>query len=90
MEERQGQRPGAEKAGPRAERQMKGSYEWMEEKVDWLLVPPFLPRETRQHLYAARREMLLAARSLLDRSIHRLEEAERRQEGSKATKIQVE
>lgn len=34
-----------------------------------------LPEETRAHLRAARREQLLAVRSLVDAAIHRLEEA---------------
>ncbi len=89
-QERQGPRPGAERLGQRAERTTEDMFEWVADKVDWFLAPPFLPRETRQHLYAARREMMLAARSLLDRSIKRAEEAERRQEGGKATKIPVE
>ena len=33
----------------------------------------FLPEKTRQHLQAARRERLLALRSLLDTAIERLE-----------------
>lgn len=37
------------------------------------LMRRLLPAETRKHLRAARREQLLAARSLLDRWIDRLE-----------------
>ncbi|MCL5107537.1 MAG: hypothetical protein M1401_01420 [Chloroflexi bacterium] len=65
-------------------------YEWMEEKMNWLMVPPFLPKETRQHLYGARREMMLAARTLIDKSISRLDEAERRQQSQGPTKIPVD
>ena len=36
----------------------------------------FLPAEFRQHVLPARREQLLAVRSLLDAAIHRLEETE--------------
>ena len=36
----------------------------------------FLPEEAVQHLYAARREQLLALRSIVDAAIERVEEAE--------------
>ncbi len=36
-----------------------------------------LPEETRQHLRAARRERMLAARSLIDAAIKRLDEGEK-------------
>jgi hypothetical protein len=52
---------------------------------------PFLPEEFRQHTTAARREMLLAMRSLLDAAIERSEKEEK--EGNlkkKATKIEVQ
>ncbi len=41
-------------------------------------IPKFgmcLPEDTRQHLRAARKERLLAMRSLIDHWIHRLEQA---------------
>jgi len=47
---------------------------------------PFLPEEFRQHTKAARREMLLAARSLIDAAIECTEEKPKK----KATKIKVE
>ncbi len=46
----------------------------------------FLPEEFRQHSKAARREMLLAMRSLLDAAIECAEEKPKK----KATKIEVE
>lgn len=58
--------------------------------VDAVMVPPFLPAQTRRHLIAARREMLMAGRSLLDVYIQHLEEAERQQREEKATKIPVQ
>jgi hypothetical protein len=36
----------------------------------------FLPDETVRHLYAARRERLLAVRSLIDAAIERIDQAE--------------
>jgi hypothetical protein len=47
---------------------------------------PHLPEEFRQHTQTARREMLLAMRSLLDAAIECTEEKPKR----KATKIKVE
>jgi hypothetical protein len=47
---------------------------------------PFLPEEFRQHTKAARREMLMAMRSLLDAAIACTEEKPKK----KATKIEVE
>jgi hypothetical protein len=47
---------------------------------------PHLPEEFRQHTKSARREMLLAMRSLLDTVIERTEEKPKK----KATKIKVE
>jgi hypothetical protein len=38
----------------------------------------FLPEEAVKHLYAARREQLLALRSIVDAAIARVEEAEKR------------
>jgi hypothetical protein len=49
---------------------------------------PFLPEEFRQHTKAARREMLLAARSLLDVAIECTEEKPELKK--KTTKIKVE
>ena len=49
-------------------------------------VSPRLPEEFREHTQAARREMLLAMRSLLDAAIECTEEKPKK----KATKIKVE
>jgi hypothetical protein len=64
--------------------------QWLSDKVDWLASPPFLPQDTRQHLYNSRRELLLAGRSLIDRSLERMEERERRRQTRQTTKIEVE
>jgi hypothetical protein len=88
VEENQGQ-----KAKPEREVLWSSNnvYDWLDQKMNWLMVPPFLPKETRQHLFNARREMMLAARTLLDKSISRLDEAERRQQSQQGpTKITVE
>jgi hypothetical protein len=49
----------------------------------------FLPKETRDHLRAARRERLLALRSLFDVAIQRLEDSEEKLP-RKAEKIKVD
>jgi hypothetical protein len=46
----------------------------------------FLPAESRAHLRASRKEMLLAMRSLIDAAIERTEEEPKK----KTTKIKVE
>ena len=48
-----------------------------------------LPDSTKQHLLAARKEMLLALRSMLDKAIERTEET-RETKGRKRTKIEVQ
>lgn len=50
----------------------------------------FLPEETRDHLRAARRERILALRSLLDIAIQRLEKEPEKKPRRKAEKIDVE
>lgn len=50
---------------------------------------PFVPEPTRHHLNTARKEMLLAVRSLLDGAIERAEKAEKTKE-KKRTKIEVQ
>ena len=49
-----------------------------------------LPDDTKSHLRVARKETLLAIRSLLDRAIERAEEAETGKEKKKRAKIEVE
>ncbi len=44
--------------------------------------------ETRSHVYAARKELLLSLRSMIDRAVERIGEAEKPKEGK--TKIEVE
>jgi hypothetical protein len=46
-----------------------------------------LPKETRQHLRAARRERLLALRDMVDSAIERIEEKE--QPSHKAEKVEI-
>ena len=87
MEDKQGQKPSG---GRQVLWTSQGVYEWIDEKVDWLMAPPFLPEETREHLYNARRETMLAARSLIDKSLERLEKSKRRHQGQQATKIPVD
>ena len=48
-----------------------------------------LPDSTRQHLSVARKEMLLALRSMLDRAIERMEEPGETK-GRKRSKIKVQ
>ena len=48
-----------------------------------------LPDATKQHLLAARKETLLALRSMLDKAIEKTEESERKK-GKKKTKIEVQ
>ena len=50
-----------------------------------------LPEATKSHVKAARKEMLLAVRSLLDEAIERLERAEKEKPKTKSrTKIEVQ
>lgn len=48
-----------------------------------------MPEETRSHFRTARKEMLLALRSLLDKAIERVEETEKTK-AKKRTKIEVQ
>jgi len=88
MEEKQGPRPMPEE--PTRAGRGKTLVDYLGDAMEWVMTPPVLPAETRRHLYAARREFMLATRSLLDRNIERLEQAEHRQEGGKSTKIPVD
>jgi hypothetical protein len=68
--------------------------DWLAEGVKGLRATckelrPFLPDEFRQHTKAARREMLLAVRSLVDAAIERTKE-EHKPKKMRATKIKVE
>ena len=62
-----------------------------EEVVLHFKAPKFrgLPDSTRQHLLVARKEMLLALRSMLDRAIERMEEPGETK-GRKRSKIKVQ
>ena len=48
-----------------------------------------LPESTKQHLVAAKKEMLLALRSALDQAIERVEESEK-PKGRRKSKIEVQ
>ncbi|TAK34739.1 MAG: hypothetical protein EPO21_08680 [Chloroflexota bacterium] len=52
-------------------------------------IPRLIPREAKVHLRAARREMLLAVRSMLDCAIDRLEEREQESQ-TRTTKIDIQ
>lgn len=58
------------------------------EARDWRA--DMFPEEFRVHRRAARREMLLAWRSLIDNKIARLDEAEKEKTAPKVTRINVE
>jgi hypothetical protein len=49
----------------------------------------WLPKETRDHLRAARREQLLAVRSLIDAAIRRLEERPAAKPGRRSEEVDV-
>jgi hypothetical protein len=49
----------------------------------------WLPEETRAHLRAARREQLLAVRSLIDAAIRRLEERPAAKPGRRSEEVDV-
>ena len=74
---------------------LSGSIEWEHRPGEGLISrfkPPLgevVPDETRGHVRAARKEMLLALRSLVDAAIGRVEEVEKKAE-KRRTKIEVE
>jgi len=74
-----------------AERVFEVEYHPGEEVVLRFKVPglPFVPEATKGHFRMARKEMLLALRSLLDRAIERAEEAEKTK-AKRRTKIEVQ
>ena len=51
---------------------------------------PICPEEAREHVGVAGREALMAVRSLIDWSIQRLEEMEKKPQKKRTTKINVE
>lgn len=74
---------------------LSGSIEWEHRPEEGLILrfkPPLakiVPDETRGHVAAARKEMLLALRSLVDAAIVRAEKTEKKAE-KRRTKIEVE
>ena len=73
----------------------KGKIEWEHNPGEEFVIrfkPPLfriVPGETRNHIRTARKEMLLAFRSLIDAAIGRVGETEKRAE-RRRTKIEVE
>ncbi len=80
----------AERLGRRADQAAEQLGNLLGDAVDWLTAPPFLPQETRQHLYAAKRETLLAIRSMLDSSLEQVEKKQRQEEAPRVRKIDLE
>ena len=74
-----------------AERMFEVEYHPGEEVVLRFKVSglPFVPEATKGHFRMARKEMLLALRSLLDKTIEQAEEAEK-PKAKKRTKIEVQ
>jgi len=74
-----------------AERIFEIEYQPGEEVVLRFKVPALsiMPEATRSHFRVARKEVLLALRSLLDKAIERAEEAEKTR-AKKRTKIEVQ
>jgi hypothetical protein len=74
---------------------LSGSIEWEHRPEEGLILrfkPPLgkiVPDETRGHVRAARKEMLLALRSLVDAAIEREKAVEKKAE-KRRTKIEVE
>ncbi len=64
------------KVGVKIEEQPEGAFNLLHVRLPLPRVLR-LPEETRQHLRAARRERMLAMRSLIDAAIKRLDEGEK-------------
>ncbi len=60
------------------------------ERNFWDLFFDFVPEDTKKHLKAARREKLLALRSLLDAKIKDLEEEDKKAGKRRPQKVKVE
>ena len=60
------------------------------ERDFWDLFLDFIPEETKKHLKAARREKLLALRSLLNSKIKDLEEEGKKEGKRRPQKVKVE
>lgn len=60
------------------------------ERDFWDLFLDFVPQEAKKHLKAARREKLLALRSLLNAKIKDLEEIEKRPAKRRSQKVKVQ
>ena len=79
----------ASRIGLDIEEQAEGTYDLLRVTLP---VPRLvsLPKETRDHLRAARREQLLALRSLVDVAIRRLEEGPAAKPRRRMEKVEVE
>jgi hypothetical protein len=68
-------------------------FDWVADGVELMLptrmMRRLVPPETRSHLRAARREMMLATRSVLDSAINRMEEPSAAKETT-TTRIKVD
>jgi len=60
------------------------------ERNFWDLFLDFVPQEARKHLKAARREKLLALRSVLDAKVKDLEEDEKAADKRRPQKVKVQ
>jgi hypothetical protein len=79
----------ASKIGLDVEEQPEGPYDLLRVTLPMPRLMS-LPKETRDHLRAARREQLLALRSLVDVAIRRLEERPGVKPRRRSEKIEVE
>jgi hypothetical protein len=77
------------RVGLEVEEQPEGSFDLLRVTLP-LPRLMFLPKETRDHLRAARREQLLALRSLVDVAIRRLEQEPERKPRRKSANIDVQ
>ena len=74
---------------------LKGSIEWEHDPKEGLTIrfkPSFgkaMSSETRSHVRAARKEMLLVIRSLIDAAVERMEKGEKKP-GQARARIKVE
>ena len=60
------------------------------ERNFWDLFLDFVPEEARRHLKAARKEKLLALRSILDAKVKDLEEADKKESRTRPQKVKVQ
>ena len=68
-------------------RELEDAYADVRERICGMFE---LPEDFKTHLRGARRELLLAVRSLIDARLAAFEESEKRREAGRRTRIQVE